>query len=129
MADQEKTHAKNVGLLAVLVWNTPDLFTENHPVDRNALLEDSNFASELGKQIKAGTASKKDMLEAARDIENSIIESKYYELLTTEDPKYRALIADVIDQTVEHRMAIVHRIQEPPAPPPKPAVKKKALVP
>ncbi len=48
----------------------------------------------------------------ARDIEQSVLESNYAEIVKTADAEYNTLMKDILSQTYEHKKMIQEKIAE-----------------
>jgi hypothetical protein len=48
----------------------------------------------------------------AKDIEQSLLESHYAEIVKTNEMEYQALMKEILSQTYEHKNAIQKKIEE-----------------
>jgi len=62
--------------------------------------------------VKKGGLQREKMFFIARDIENSIIEGKYAEVVKTNDLEYQTLMKEVMSDTYKHRKLIDQKIEE-----------------
>ena len=63
-------------------------------------------------KLTSGTFSYERMLMIARDIEQSILESHYSEIVKTADLEYQTLMNAILSQTFEHKKIIQEKIQK-----------------
>ena len=53
----------------------------------------------------------KQMLVIARDTENSLMETNYPKIVTTQNPEYLKLVNTLVQQTQEHKKLIMDKIR------------------
>lgn len=63
-------------------------------------------------ELKMGKIPKKRMLAIAKNIEDSIIESKYKEILTSKDSRFQALLKEISLDTYRHRKILLDKMSE-----------------
>jgi hypothetical protein len=61
-------------------------------------------------RVSKGEFSRERIHVMARDIEQSILESHYAEIVNTTDVEYLDLMKDILSQTYEHRKIIQEKI-------------------
>ena len=69
-------------------------------------------ANENRKRLKEGALSREKVLVLARDIEQSILESRYAEIVKTNDVEYQSLIKKIVSQTSDHKMMLQKKIDD-----------------
>jgi hypothetical protein len=52
------------------------------------------------------------MLFIARDLERSILENSYGQMLKSDDPGFQALVNEIVSDTVDHHAYLVQKIDE-----------------
>jgi len=62
------------------------------------------------RRIANGELSRMKILVLARDIEQSVLESHYGEVVKTNDIEYQTLMKEILSQTYEHKAAIQKKI-------------------
>lgn len=110
MAGDEIKHAEYIKTLAAMLAKDPDNFTINRPINIVAINTSLSWIDKNIADIKNGTFNIGKMLFLARDIEQSILESKYSEFLKTNDIEYNELVKLIIRETVGHKKMIDDRI-------------------
>jgi hypothetical protein len=112
-ADMEKAelkHAENINKMNKLVSEKPDHF------EPGRLLKPAAFqTSILGikwhiERLKKREISEKKMLFIARDLEQSILESSYSDVIKTSDTEFQTLTKEVFSDTVGHRERLDKKI-------------------
>jgi hypothetical protein len=63
-------------------------------------------------RLKSGEINRKQCLFISRDTEQSILESKYAEVLKTKNVEYQALISEITSQTERHKELLAKKIEE-----------------
>lgn len=110
LALEELAHAQVITRLIELVNIHQDQFTPGKSVPLETI---TSFISRIKSNIK--TLEQIDLPEEkalliAYQIENTFIELKYAEVVNTENKQYKALLDQVITDTLKHKERVVERI-------------------
>lgn len=112
LAQAETSHAEYIKKMADILSSKPREFEIGRPLTAAGIKTViSGVQNNIGK-LKRGEINKKQMLFISRDIEQSLLESKYTEILKTKDADYQALVYDVATQTEGHKVLLVRKISE-----------------
>ncbi len=111
LAQAERTHAANIQKLSEILAKKPERFTLARPF--NTIVLNTAIAGIKNNiaQLKAGTLNEFKALILARDIEQSILESKYAEIVKTQDMEYQTLMGDIVNQTNTHKNTIQKKLE------------------
>jgi hypothetical protein len=63
------------------------------------------------EKVRAGTLQRKNALFMARDIEQSIMENRYGEIVKTDDVEYLGLMKEIVTDTAAHKGRIDSEIK------------------
>jgi hypothetical protein len=108
----EIQHAKNMQTLAAIISARPEHFIPGRPINSMAVNSSLGWINKNITDIKNGLFNATRMLVLARDIEQSILEAKYTEIVKTEDAEYSNLVNSIVHDTVAHRKMITERISQ-----------------
>jgi hypothetical protein len=112
MQQAELKHSKNINRMTDIVCSKPADFTPGR-VFAPAAVQTSiagikgNVQRLLKKEI-----ARKNMLFIARDIEQSMLEKNYAEIVKTNDPEFKSLVNEILSDTVSHREQLNRKIRE-----------------
>jgi hypothetical protein len=68
--------------------------------------------NDLVERMRAGKIKKNELLSLAVDIESSVVELNYREIVETDVPAYRALSRRLEEETGEHRQTSEKRVKK-----------------
>ena len=108
----ELQHSDNLIRIAGIVNAKPHLFEAGRPLNVVAIETTVAGIRANTEKLRKGELPKPMVLNICRDIELSILESRYVEFVKTRDVEYNTLMAQIIAQTVEHRKQIDRKIAE-----------------
>jgi hypothetical protein len=112
LAEEERQHVEDIRQMGAMLRQEPDRFQVGRLPDPSLF---RGFVSYLGREsraVQAGDATLKEMLEAVRDIEQSVIDFSYPDFVATDIPEFAALGRGLSSQTMAHRQWIVRKIAE-----------------
>lgn len=112
LALAEIRHADNIRKMRDIIVKKQECFAIGRPFNLTVLNTLGAGLKDTTRRLSLGEFSREKMLIMARDIEQSIIESNYAEIVKTEDTEYNALMKDIISQTHEHKKIIQEKISE-----------------
>ena len=114
---EEIKHAQNIEEMAELIRRNPTHFQLNRPFSIAAISTVITGIEQNIDQLNRGVISRERAMVLARDIESSIIEKAYHEIVKTAELAYLTLVRRVVSETLSHKSAIENKIQESAAQP------------
>ncbi len=112
IADEEKKHAENITRMKEILLNKPDRFEKNRLFNPAAIKTTIDYIKDNTQKVRQGALKKDRAFFIARDIEQSLIEQKYSDVVKTDDFEYNSLIKETISQTLSHRNHFLKKIAE-----------------
>jgi cytochrome P450 len=116
---EEMRHAQHLQRMAEIVAGRPARFEPNRAFSAAAIQRFMAYLESLTERARTNGIPRTDqhrLLCLARDLEQSILESKCHELVKTQDAEYLALIRGIIAETAAHKARIVARLTATPNP-------------
>ena len=107
----ELDHADCVGRIERLLMDHPERFVPNRPLTPEAARCQVDYVVARTVEFRSGDVALRTALLAMREIERSILESRFYEVVTTDDPEYRELIHRLRVETRYHVESIEGRLR------------------
>jgi hypothetical protein len=111
IAAAELLHAENLVQMAKRLRENPSSFELGRPFSTTAIQTSIQGIKGNILKLERGELSRKQVLFLARDIEMSILESKYKELLKTRDNEYNTMLSQIASQTEGHHKGILDRME------------------
>jgi hypothetical protein len=108
----EIRHGNNIQKMKDIIVKKQGSFTTARPFNLIALNTVSAGLKDNIRRLTLGDISREKALIIARNIEQSIIESNYVEIVKTDDIEYNTLMKDILSQTHEHKKIIQEKIEE-----------------
>lgn len=112
LAHAEIQHAENIQQMLAIILEKPEKFEWGRPFNLIALNTALAGLQQIAGRLSAGALSPESMLITARDIEQSLLESHYGEIVKTTDLGYQTLLKKILSQTQEHRNLIQGKIAQ-----------------
>lgn len=112
MAGEEVGHVEIIGRLKALIAAAPDNFQLNRPFNVTALRTFLEGIERQKERLEKGLLTPERALTVARDLEASLIEKAYHEIVKTKDLTYLNLVRQIVAETYRHRSAIEQKIRE-----------------
>jgi len=110
MASEEEKHAHNIEKMIAIVSKKPDLFATGRSFNAAAINTFLDHIRSSMNRVKTQDITKQNMLFIARDIENSLIESKYSEIMKTNDIEFLSFAREIDSDTLAHKTLIEAKI-------------------
>ncbi|MBN1226848.1 MAG: hypothetical protein JXA79_07640 [Deltaproteobacteria bacterium] len=112
IAAEEEKHAKNIQRMAQIISLKPEQFQIGRFFNMAAI--QTVMAGIRGhlKRLKEKQMTRGQAIFVARDIESSLIEKNYGEIVKTGDIEYLTLMKEVTEETEKHKESIERHIQE-----------------
>jgi hypothetical protein len=113
LEQEERRHVEQVGQLAAIIAARPANFQRHRPLSPAAVQTMIAYVEGVTARVRRGGFAPSDgrqLLALARDMEQSIIESKYTEIVRTTDLEYERLVRSIVAETVSHKQRIASRL-------------------
>lgn len=111
LAASELTHAEAALGMADLVAKEPGKYKPGRSFNAVSIRLFGLHLSDLVERMRAGKIQKNELLSVAVDIESSVVELNYGEIVETDVPAYRALARQLGEETGEHKQAFEKRMK------------------
>jgi hypothetical protein len=111
LAYAEIHHAENIQKMREIITKKRQSFEAGRSFNIIAIDTAMAGLKDNIRRLTSSAFSYEKMLIIARDIEQSILESHYAEIVKTTDPEYQALIKGILSQTYEHKKIIQEKIE------------------
>jgi rubrerythrin len=96
LAHAEMRHAENIQKMKEIIKNKQNNFEVGRPFNLVALHTALAGLNDNIKKVKEGALSCEKLLVLARDIEQSVLESHYAEIVKTTDLEYQTLMKNIL---------------------------------
>jgi hypothetical protein len=115
----ERRHMEQVQRLAAMVTERPARFEQNPAFKAAALRSVIAYVDAALARLQSGQAPTdlRRLLSLARDLEQSILESRYPEVVKTADLEFQGLARGLVADTAAHKGQIMARLAALPAQP------------
>jgi rubrerythrin len=117
LAREEVGHAAAVRRTAAILAERPDRFEPSRAFQLPAIQTFIAYVDSLAERLRTGEISQTDqhrLLTLARDLEQSVIEGKWSEIVKTTDAECRALLRGIVSETRDHQARIATRLAGTP---------------
>jgi len=108
--EDERKHVQHLGAMKEIVSRKPQRFEKGRPFNIMAVQTVIRGIQNNTVRVKAGDLKMSGALFIARDNEQSFLESRYNEVVKTEDIEYLTLVNTIVQETVNHKAAIDREI-------------------
>jgi len=116
---EERHHAESMHRLADIVAERPARFEPNRVLNVAAIQTRMAYVESLVQRLRAGEIPRADqyrLLTIACDLEQSVLEGKWNEIVKIADDEFHALIRTIVSDTIAHKAKIVGRLAATPKP-------------
>jgi hypothetical protein len=113
IANDERQHAAYLSTMRELVESAPGDYCVGRPFNPAAIQTMLGYFDSVARKIDEGSMGLATVANVARDIEHSLLESKYVELVRTKDPRYLTLVQQIDRDTARHRNLMDERTKGP----------------
>lgn len=100
---QEELHAKLIQQLADLISSRPQEFKYGRPFNSVAIKTTLSSIKTYTESVRKGLLERKRALFMARDIENSVLEANYGEIVSTDNVEFQKILERVTKDTAAHK--------------------------
>lgn len=112
IARAEVEHAKNITKMIQILKEKPQTFAIGRPITTIAInTAIAGVKTNVGR-LRKGELTRRQALFILRDVEQSLLESKYTEILKTYDLEYNDLVKEIMAQTEGHKKMLSRKIEE-----------------
>lgn len=111
LAQVEVFHAESMKMIISIISRKPQEFESGRPVNTAAINTAISGVKRNIEKLKNGQLNRKQVLFIARDIEQSLLESRYAEILKTKDAECLKLISEIESQTDSHKKLLIKKIE------------------
>ncbi len=108
----EIRHADWIEQMAQMIRQEPGRFQTHRPFSITAIRTMISGVEQNIAHLEKGQLDRCKAFILARDIEASIIEKAYHEIVKTDLPLYLTLVRRVVSETVSHKAAIEEKLRE-----------------
>jgi hypothetical protein len=112
LAASEESHAEAALKMAGLVAKEPGKYKPGKAFNAASIRMFGLHLDDLVSRMRAGKIKKNELLSLAVDIESSVVELNYGEIVETAVPEYHALSRLLEEETGEHRRAFESRMKK-----------------
>lgn len=110
-AAAEERHAHNIETMAGIMAARPERFELGRLFNPMAIKTIKTGLEGNLERLKKGDITREKMLHLARDIEASVIEKSYNDIVRTKDLEFQTLVREIVDETVSHRNKFEERVR------------------
>ncbi|MCX5776465.1 MAG: hypothetical protein NTX32_02405 [Candidatus Firestonebacteria bacterium] len=110
IAGDEIIHADNIKRMIALLLGKKLLYKIGNPLNRKALLLLRDNVQLYISDAKEIPLNENEVFSIARGLEESIIETRYLEYITTEDEEYNDFLKLILKETAEHKKLLETKI-------------------
>lgn len=113
LQEEEHQHSQNIEKMAAIITRRQDHFELNrtfNPTAINTFIAYVNSMIQRVREQREPRLEPAQVLAIARDMEQSIIEGKYNEIVKTKDAEYLGMIRGILADTLVHRNKIANRL-------------------
>lgn len=108
--NQEELHAQFIRRLADLISSHPQEFRFGRPFNSVAIKTIMSSVAGYTDQIRKGELQRQRALFIARDIENSVLEANYREIVSTDNIEFRKTIDLIAKDTLAHKNLLAAKV-------------------
>ncbi len=112
MEQEETAHARHIEGMMQAVSAKPDAFEPGRLFKMSAIQTSISGIRSTIERLKRREMFKRNFLFIARDMEQSIFESKYFDIVKTEDPSFISTREQILSETKNHRERLDRKIRE-----------------
>jgi len=110
LAEVERRHADIIRRISEIVKARPERFETGRPFNTAALRTVISYSKSNIADMRAGRLKEPKPFFLAMDLENSILEARYFEIVKSKDLEYQQLSSTVMKETFDHRDTIKKKL-------------------
>lgn len=108
----EIKHSENIKKIIDVISTKPERFEKGRPFNIFAIKTFNDGVKNYISKLINGEIDVNKACFIARDIENSLLENRYGEIVKTDDIEFKTLIGEIISETEEHKTILERRCRE-----------------
>ena len=108
--EDERKHVRHLGTMKEIVSRKPQRFEKGRPFNIMAVQTVIRGLQNSMAKAKAGELTMSGALFIARDNEQAFLESRYSEVVKTEDIEYLTLVNTIVRDTLNHKATVDREI-------------------
>ena len=112
MQRAEVKHSRNISRMTDIVSSKPGDCTPGHVFTPAAVQTSISGVKANIQRLAKREIARKNMFFIARDIEQSMLEKNYSEIVKTNDAEFQSLVNEILSDTVSHREQLNKKISE-----------------
>jgi hypothetical protein len=112
LATDERRHNEYIKSMRRIIAATPEQFSQEKPFQPIALQTMIYTIKTLMQKVSSNQITREEIFEVTRDIEKSVIESKYESILQSNNSQYNAIVKQIVIDTLTHKEMIEDKIRE-----------------
>jgi len=112
LVSAEERHATMIESMVEILMRKPHLFESGRPLNTTAISSSMAWIQSNKDKLEDGSLTKKNLLIIARDIEQSILEAKFAEIVKGNDLEYSNLVREIVSDTLAHREMLNQKIRK-----------------
>lgn len=110
LAEMERRHAEAIRKISEIVRERPGRFEVGRSFNLPALGTVLKYVRQLTADLKEGRLAHPKTFFVAMDVEQSILESKYFEIVKSKDLEFQNLSSTVMKETWDHRNILKKKV-------------------
>jgi rubrerythrin len=110
LAEMEERHADCIRKISDLIRSKPERFESGRPFNTSALQTILSYVKQNTSDVKEGRLNVPKSFHIAYDMEKSILESRYFEIVKSRDLEFQDLSSRIMKETFDHREALKRKI-------------------
>jgi len=111
LKQSELGHVECMRQISAMLSERPERFAPGRPLTAAATRCQIDYVAARTAEFRTGSVARRTALLAMREIERSILETRFYEIVVTEDEEYHALAARLLEETVQHFDMLEERLR------------------
>ena len=118
LEQEERRHASHIEQMIAMIGTHPERFHANRAFNPAAIQSFAAYVRGTTSRLKSGgvlAGDEKYFLALARDMEQSVIEARFNEIVKTADLEFQTLMRRIVADTQVHKSKIIGRIAGRPA--------------
>jgi len=112
LAKEEQAHAEVIRKLIQLVRIHPTQFAEGKTTPLEAINAFIGRTHSSIEDMRRGELPEEKALLIAYQIENTVIEAQYADVVNTENEEYKALLGQILAETLKHKESVLGKMKD-----------------
>jgi rubrerythrin len=112
LAGEEASHRVNIQKMAETISQNPEKFSLHRPFNAAAVRTFVSFLRRSTADLRENKVPREKLLFLARDIERSLLELSYFEIVKSPDPTHDKALREILVQTAAHNSRLEQKISQ-----------------